>query len=278
MTQNVRTTNEVIAEAIRHIRARWPSQPVFGLILGTGSGQLADELNAEVKIGYEEIPGFPLSTALGHEGKLVCGTLEGKPVIAMQGRFHLYEGYDLDQATFPIHVFHGLGIQLLIVSNASGGVNPKYHSGDIVVIQSHIDLMLKTSPSAIGKLQLGRPVYGVDCYDPQMIESAIEAGRRNAFAVHKGVYAGLSGPNYETRAEYRMIRKIGGDVVGMSTVPEAAVASRYKMRFLGISIVTNVAKPDHLEPTSGQEVIDAAKIAAPRLSAIVHHIVQNFPK
>lgn len=302
------------------IRDRWSPSPDFAIILGTGAGKLADEIEVETTIDYGEIPHFPRSTAMGHKGQWVCGRLGGVPVYAMQGRFHLYEGYSVDAATLPIHVMHQLGVNTIFVSNASGGINPKFASGQIMLIESHLDFMFRTSPWMIGQglpreklvlegLQLfdgkesqrrfgeerqghlgkGRPV-GIrrdgnhekrvevlekpydnrsDCYSRALIDQALACGRRNGFSVQQGVYAAMLGPNYETRAEYRFLRRIGADVAGMSTVPEVTVAARYRMNVLGLSVVTNIAKPDVLEATSGQEVIDAAETAAPHLKAIV---------
>jgi purine-nucleoside phosphorylase len=264
-----------IAEATDFIRGRWDRTPKFGIILGTGAGKLAEEIEIEATLDYGEIPGFPRSTALGHKGQLVCGRLGGASAVAMQGRFHLYEGYPVDIATLPIHVMHHLGVNTLFVSNASGGINPKFASGEIMLIESHVDFMFRTSRSMVGTVQNGRPLVRSDCYDHPMIADAIVCARQNDFPIHQGVYAAMLGPNYETRAEYRFLKKIGGDVAGMSTVPEVSVAAKYGMRVLGLSVITNVAKPDILEPTSGQEVIAAAVVAAPHLKAIVIDAIEK---
>ncbi len=259
-----------IDAAAASIRQRWSSTPRFGIVLGTGAGRLAEAIEAEVTLPYHEVPHFPVSTALGHKGQFVLGTLDGQPVIAMQGRFHLYEGYPVDQATLPIHVMHRLGVEILFISNASGGINPKFASGDIMLIDSHIDLMWRTTIHLSPSTTCQRPSFLSDrAYDSALIELATQAARRHDFPVHRGAYGALLGPNYETRAEYRFLRQIGADVAGMSTVPEVAVAAKRGLRVLGLSVVTNVAKPDVLEATSGQEVIDAAEVAAPRLESIV---------
>lgn len=258
-----------IQSAVDHIRSAWNKSPRFGIILGTGAGQLAQEIKAEKTFPYSEIPHFPRSTAIGHKGQLVCGTLAGADVIAMEGRFHLYEGYDVDQATLPIHVMNRLGIEILFISNASGGINPKFASGEIMLIDSHIDFMYRSTPSMNAPLANDRPTQLSDAYDPSLIEQAIQCSRDQQFPIHRGVYAAMLGPNYETRAEYRFLKMAGADVVGMSTVPEVAVAGRCNIRVLGMSIVSNVAKPDILESTSGQEVVDAAAVAAPHLKSIV---------
>ncbi len=264
-------------EAANLIRSRWPVEAKHAIILGTGAGELADQIDIEVTIPYPEIPHFPSSTAMGHKGEWVCGRLSNQPVIAMRGRFHLYEGYEFDVATLPVHVMHVLGVKYLFVSNASGGINPQYASGEIMAIDSHIDLMFRRSSVFAQGMSSGRSVPRGDPYDAGLIERAIATGRRHGFVVHRGVYGGMLGPNYETRAEYRFLKKIGADVAGMSTVPEVTVAALYGMKVLGLSIVANVAKPDVLEVTSGQEVIDAAQVAGPKLKRIVTELVEHLP-
>ena len=264
-----------IQNASDFVQARWNKSPKFGIILGTGAGPLAEEIAADEAIPYGEVPEFPKSTAMGHKGQFVCGTLAGQDVIAMQGRFHLYEGYPVDKATLPIHVMNRLGVEFLFVSNASGGINPKFESGEIMLIESHIDFMYRSTPRMTATVVEGRPTLLSDAYDKELIAQALQCGRDGGFNLQQGVYASMLGPNYETRAEYRFLKRIGADVAGMSTVPEAAVAGRYGMRVLGMSIITNVAKPDVLEATSGQEVIDAAGAAAPHLKAIVVNAIER---
>ena len=259
-----------VEEATRFIRNAWGKSARFGIILGTGAGELANEIDTEKTIPYGQIPHFPRSTAMGHAGQLVCGRLAQADVIAMQGRFHLYEGYHVDQATLPIHVMHALGVTTLFVSNAAGGMNPKMGSGEIMLIDSHIDLMHRSTPAIVSTTLGGsRPLIRSDLYDRQLIRDALTDSRKHGFPIHQGVYAAMLGPNYETRAEYRMLRRMGADAAGMSTVPEVTVAARYRMRVLGMSIITNVANPDALDTTSGQEVIDAAQTAAPHLKSLV---------
>jgi purine-nucleoside phosphorylase len=258
-----------IDAAAQFIQQHYDATPRFGIILGTGAGMVAEEIETELTIPYGDIPHFPRSTAMGHAGQFVCGRLAGQPILAMQGRFHLYEGYHVDLATLPVHVMHALGVQTLFVSNASGGINPKFASGEIMAIDSHIDFMFRSTPNMTAPTEKNRPLLRSDQYDPGMIEAAIACGREHGFPVHQGVYAAMLGPNYETRAEYRFLKKIGADVAGMSTVPEVTVAARYGIRVLGLSIISNVAKPDVLDATSGEEVIDAAATAAPHLHAIV---------
>ena len=258
-----------IEAATSFVQSRWNRSPRFGVILGTGAGELAEAIQAEEKIPYGDVPHFAASTATGHKGQFVCGKLAGADVIAMEGRFHLYEGYPVDQATLPVHLMHALGVDVLFVSNASGGINANYRSGQIMLIESHIDLMFRSTIAMAPTTSNDRPLLLSDCYDQELIAGARETAMNHRFTVQQGVYAAMLGPNYETRAEYRALRKIGGDVAGMSTVPEVAVAAKYGMRVLGMSIVSNVANPDDLAETSGQEVIDAASIAAPQLKAIV---------
>jgi len=258
------------------IRQRWPVAPRFGIILGTGSHQVADQIAVQQSIPYQEIPEFPRSTAIGHKGELICGRLANQNVVAMQGRFHLYEGYPVTLATLPIYVMKQLGVEVLFVTNASGGINPKFSSGEIMVIESHLDLMFYQSPLLFQHQVQGRPGVPANHYDRQLIGWALECGRRQDFQIHQGVYAGMLGPNYETRAEYRFLKKVGADVVGMSTVPEVTVASLLGLRVLGLSVVSNVAKPDVLEPTSGEEVIDAAAVAAPHVLAVVVDAIEKL--
>ena len=247
----------------------------FGVVLGTGSGVVAAQIDTIAEFDYGTIPHFPVSTALGHKGRLICGTLNDIPMIAMDGRFHLYEGHDVDDATFGIRVMRRLGVEVLFVTNASGGLNPKYQSGDIMIIQSNIDLMFRTSSASSVNPTLERPSQRADRYDVHLAEEARQCARMNDFQIQSGVYAALMGPNYETRAEYRMLRRIGADVAGMSTVPEVNVATKLQMRVLALSVVTNVANPDSLEPTSGEEVIDAAQSAAPRICQILKHAMKS---
>lgn len=263
-----------VASALDHVRRQWPGAPKLALILGTGLGGLAEEIQAEATIPYRDIPGFPHSTALSHKSRLVCGQLDGVTVVTMQGRCHLYEGYGVDQLAFPVHVMHGLGARTLVVSNASGGLNPHYSAGDIMVMNDHVNLMW-TSPrsDAAGGASVRRPRSAV--YDPSLIQRALRVARREDFVAHQGAYVAVTGPTYETRAEYRMFRRIGGDVVGMSTVPEVVAAVQCRMRVLGLSLVTNVAKPDAAEVVDAQHVVDVAEVAAPHLRKIVADVLRN---
>ena len=252
------------------IRQHNCATPRVGIILGTGLGSVAEAIRSPTTIDYEAIPHFPQSTAIGHAGTLVCGTLEGVEVVAMEGRFHAYEGYSHRQITFPVRVMKALGAELLIVSNACGAMNPQYARGDIMVIEDHINLMNGNPLVGVNDDALGpRFPDMIAPYDPALIERALEIARREDFAAYKGVYAAVTGPNLETRAEYRFLRTIGADVVGMSTVPEVLVAVHSGMRVLGLSIVTDMCLPDALEPVDIDEILAAAAAAEPKLREIV---------
>ncbi len=263
--------------AANWIQQRWPHRPRYGIVLGTGAGQVAKAIKVEAEFPYGDIPDFPRSTAVGHLGLLVCGEFAGQKVVAMAGRFHLYEGYSVEQSTIGVRVMHQLGIQCLFLSNAAGGINPKFVSGDIMLIDSHLDLMfqraqarnttqLSDDETLADRLFVGKNNARIDsAYDRQLIAYAMQAAREHNLLLHLGVYVAMLGPNYETRAEYRFLRKLGGDTVGMSTAPEVAVASELGIRVLAASIVTNVAKPDALDRTSGDEVVHFADVAAPKL-------------
>lgn len=262
---------EKIAQAVEAIRDHWAHQPEAGLVLGTGSGQIAEQLEIELRLPYAAIPNFPQSTAIGHKGSLVCGRVAGKRVVAMQGRFHLYEGHTLDDTMLPIHVMQRLGIRRLLLSNAAGGVNPAFRVGDLMLIEGHIDLFCRTS-SRLDDSSIEQPVrpgfHADSACDPKLLEQAASVGRALGFVVQRGTYVGLLGPTYETRAEYRMCRRMGGDAVGMSTIPEIATASFYGIPTLAVSIITNVAADEVPNPTTGHAVIAAAESAAQRVQAI----------
>ncbi len=263
-----------IQESVRFIRDRWTKTANAGIVLGTGLGNLAKQINAEVVIPYDELPHFPKSTVMTHAGNLVLGTLEGKNVIAMEGRFHAYEGYDSKHLTFPIRVIKELGAELLVVSNAAGGMNPQYRQGDIMIIEDHINLMGINPLVGINDDRLG-PRFPDMCrpYDPKLIDLALEIARKENFAAHKGVYVGVLGPNLETRAEYRFLRGIGADVVGMSTVPEVLVAVHASMKVFAVSIVTDLCFPESLKPADIAEIIATANGAEPKLTKIVKGII-----
>ena len=259
-----------IEEACEFIRSQWDKQPHAGVILGTGLGPLVEQIDVEAAIDYESIPHFPKSTATSHRGRLVCGSLCGLPIMAMEGRFHMYEGYPLKQITLPVRVMKAMGAELLIVSNAAGGMNPYFKNGDIVVIEDHINLMGDNPLIGINDDRLG-PRFPDMCepYDLKLVDQALEIARNNNIVAHKGVFVAVAGPNLETRAEYRFLRTIGADVVGMSTVPEVIVAVHCGLRTIGFSVITDMCLPDALEPANVEKIIAVANDAEPRLRALV---------
>lgn len=259
-----------IDQAASAIRQHWPETARAGVILGTGLGSLAQQIETHAKLDYESIPHFPRSTSVGHAGQLICGRLRGLPIVAMEGRFHAYEGYSHEQITFPVRVMKALGADLLVVSNACGGMNPHYACGDIMVIDDHINLMNGNPLIGVNDDRLGPRFPDMSRpYDPVLIERALEIARRENFVTHRGVYVAVTGPNLETRAEYRFLRSIGADVVGMSTVPEVIVAVHSGMRVLGLSVVTDLCFPDALEPASIERILAHAAAAEPKLRQIV---------
>lgn len=259
-----------IDQAASAIRQHWPETARAGVILGTGLGSLAQQIETHAKLDYESIPHFPRSTSVGHAGQLICGRLRGLPIVAMEGRFHAYEGYSHEQITFPVRVMKALGADLLVVSNACGGMNPHYACGDIMVIDDHINLMSGNPLIGVNDDRLGPRFPDMSRpYDHVLIERALEIARRENFVAHRGVYVAVTGPNLETRAEYRFLRSIGADVVGMSTVPEVIVAVHSGMRVLGLSVVTDLCFPEALEPASIERILAHAAAAEPKLRQIV---------
>ena len=255
------TTADRVAAAASFIRRHWACEAKTAVILGTGLGELAENLPAATTIAYGDISGFPRSTALAHKGRLVCGELTGTPVIMMQGRCHLYEGYSFDDLTLPVRVLAALGIQTLIVTNAAGGLNSGYRTGEVMLIDDHINLM--------GCWCDGTGRSRALLYDAGLGDLAAATARHCDFVLQRGVYVGVTGPTYETRAEYRAFRRIGGDCVGMSTVPEVLAAATCGLRVLGLSTVTNVACPDAPKTVTAEEVVEIAAIARPRVQQII---------
>jgi purine-nucleoside phosphorylase len=258
-----------ITESCATISARWPHTPAVGLILGSGLGAATAALTDTVTIPYESIPHFAKSTAHGHTGQLVCGLLAGVPVVVMEGRMHAYEGYPLAQITFPVRVLKRLGADLLIVTNACGGLNPQFRTGDIMVIDDHINLMNDNPLVGPRFPDMSAP------YTPALIDRALEVARQENFVAHRGVYVAVTGPNLETRAEYRFLRGIGADVVGMSTVPEVIVAVHAGLKVLGLSVITDMCLPDHLEVATVEKILGVARSAEPKLRAIITAAVRN---
>lgn len=268
-----------VTKAVDHVRRIWPVAPQLGIILGTGSGGVADRLQIEEVIHYSQIPGFVQTTATGHRGRVICGRLGQLAVIAMQGRFHRYEGWSFQEMVFPTRMMIGLGIQGLALTNAAGGVDPRMKVGDLILLDSHIDLLSywPGQRESFVDPSLTRPsIRGDQAYDPVWRDLAQTVADQNRIRCRPGTYVALHGPNYETRAEYRMIRTIGGDVVGMSTVPEVAVASLHQIPALAISVVTNVARPDALTETSGDAVVHAAKDVEASLRMVIQESADRF--
>jgi purine-nucleoside phosphorylase len=265
-----------IDEAVRSIRERWNEIPHAGIILGTGLGPLVQQIENQVAIDYSSIPHFPKSTATSHRGRLVCGNLNGLPVMAMEGRFHMYEGYPLKQITLPVRVMKAMGAKLLVVSNAAGGMNPFHKAGDIVVIEDHINLMGDNPLIGINDDRLGPRFPDMsEPYNQALIETALEVARKKNIVAHKGVFVAVSGPNLETRAEYRFLRAIGADVVGMSTVPEVIVAVHSGLRAVGFSVITDMCLPDALEAADVSKIIAVANDAEPRLRALICGVLEH---
>lgn len=252
-------------------------QPKIGIILGTGLGGLVKEIAIEKTIPYHQIPNFPVSTVEGHQGQLIFGTIKGKPVMAMQGRFHFYEGYTMQEVTFPVRVMKLMGIETLIVSNASGGLNPDYKVGDIMIINDHMN-MFGTNP-LIGKNmnELGTRFPDMSQpYSHELIAKALDIAKKESIELKQGVYVGTAGPTFETPAEYKYFRVIGGDTVGMSTVPEVIVARHMDMTCFGVSIITDSGVPGHIVEISHEEVQQVAAAAEPKMTRIIAELVATI--
>jgi len=267
-----------IQRAVTAIRARSDAAVDVAVILGTGLGKLAEEMAGAAAIPYREIPGFPLSTVESHEGRLLLGRLSGRAVVAMQGRFHRYEGYSLQQVTFPVRVMRALGARTLIVSNACGGMHPLWAPGDLMLIADHINFLGDSPLVGPNDEALGPRFPDMSAaYDPELRRLAREVARELRLTLREGVYVAVPGPNLETRAEYRVLRAVGADVVGMSTVPEVLVAVHGGMKVLGISIITDQCLPDALEPADIDEIIATAARAEPHLTRLVTGVLGRLP-
>ncbi|SES62444.1 purine-nucleoside phosphorylase [Anaerobranca gottschalkii] len=259
-----------IKEAAEVIKSKVDILPEIGLILGSGLGTLADEIEESVAVPYEEIPHFPKSTVSGHAGRLVIGKLEGKRVVAMQGRFHYYEGYSLQEVTFPVYVMHALGIKALVVTNACGGLNKKFAPGDLMLITDHINTYFTNPLIGPNYEELGPRFPDMSqAYNREFIAIAERVADELNIKVQKGVYAPVTGPSYCTPAELRMLITLGGDTVGMSTVPEVIVANYLGIKVLGISCITDMAIPDHLEPLTHEQVVKIANQTRPKFIKLV---------
>ncbi len=269
------TLYDDIQRAANAVRAHAAPEPAVGIILGTGLGGLAGEIAVSATVPYEEIPGFPLSTVESHAGRLLLGRLGGKAVVAMQGRFHRYEGYSLGQVTFPVRVLHALGASTLIVSNACGGMHPLWAPGDLVLLADHINLLGDNPLVGHNDDRLGPRFPDMSAaYDAELRAVARQAALELGITLREGTYVAVAGPNLETKAEYRMLRAIGADVVGMSTVPEVIVANHEGMRVLGISIITDQCLPDALEPADITRIIETAGRSEPSLTRLIQRVVE----
>ncbi len=271
---------EQINEAVAYIRKHTKVRPDIGIILGTGLGGLVKEIRKEIVLDYDEIPHFPVSTVESHHGKLIFGTLGGKKIVAMQGRFHYYEGYTMQQVTFPVRVMSrkaGLGVKTLLISNAAGGMNPQFKRGDLMVITDHINLQGDNPLIGPNDEELGPRFPDMsEPYHHDLIALAEQVAADLKIKLQQGVFVAVQGPNLETRAEYRFLRNIGADAVGMSTVPESIVANHMGMKVFGMSIITDECFPDTLQPVDVKEIIAVANKAEPKLTKIMKDIVRRL--
>lgn len=267
---------EQLQEAYQYISSIIKEKPEVGIVLGTGLGRLVNEIQVQHEISYADIPNFPVSTVETHHGKLVFGQLGMKKVLAMQGRFHFYEGYTMQQITLPIRIMKMMGIDTLYISNVSGTMNYSYDKGDLVIIEDHINLQ-SANPLTGSNLDefgprfpdMGRP------YDAHLMHMAWQIAKQEGYPIHKGVYVAVNGPNLETRAEYKFLRSIGADIVGMSTVPEVIVANHMSMRVFAASIITDICNPDELEPINIEEIIRIANEAEPKLTRLFYRMINE---
>jgi len=268
---------DALQDAHDFIRRQYQGEPPIGIILGTGLGGLVNEIEEEKSIPYNFIPHFPISTVETHFGKLIFGKLRGKPVVAMQGRFHYYEGYSMWEITFPVRIMKMLGVKVLFISNAGGGMNLDYANGDLIVLDDHINLQPENPLRGPYDPSWGpRFVDMVAPYDKELKEKAIAYGKEKGYRINEGVYVAVVGPSLETRAEYRYLRGIGADVVGMSTVPEVIVANQSGMRVCAVSVITDMCDPDNLDPINIEHIIATANEAEPRLTALMAHLIAEL--
>jgi len=274
MTFDVNDYRRQISETKSFLKDRLKVEPEIGIILGTGLGGLIKELQLDQQIDYDQIPNFPVSTVEGHDGRLLLGKLSGKKILAMQGRFHLYEGYSMQQITFPVRVMYELGIRTLLISNAGGGMNPQFRKGDIMVIDDHINFF-GDNPLIGPNLDEYGPRFPdmSEPYSKKLIAIAEQVALDHKIILRKGVYLAVTGPNLETRAEYRFLRATGADVVGMSTIPENIVAVHMGIETLAFSVITDECFPDALKPVSVKEIVATANEAEPRLTLLMKDVI-----
>ena len=268
---------EKVQETSNYIKEKTNFSPEYGIILGSGLGNFTDDIQIEFTLPYAEIPNFPISTVEGHKGALVFGTIGTKKVVAMQGRFHYYEGYTMQEVTFPVRVMKQIGVNKLVVSNASGGVNPQYKVGSIVVLKDHINMMPEHPLRGKNDLRFGpRFVNMSEPYSNKMINKAKEIASKLDINLQDGVYLGLQGPTFETLSEYRMVKILGADCVGMSTVPEVIVARHIDMETFGISVITDMGNEESIQSITHQEVLDAAQKAEPSVRLLIKNLIIEY--
>jgi purine-nucleoside phosphorylase len=275
--KKIKMTKEIVQHTTQFLIEKGFQNPEIGIILGTGLGQLVNHITIEAEINYSEIPNFPVSTVEFHSGKLIFGTLEGKKVIVMQGRFHIYEGYSAEEVTYPIRIMKALGINTLLVSNASGAINLNFKKGELMLVEDHIKLQ-GGSPLAFKNVSDFGERFTDMCepYDLDLKNKAIAIAKNNNINLHRGVYTAVVGPQLETKAEYRMLKIIGTDAVGMSTVPEVIVANHIDLKVLAISVLTDECDPDNLKPVNIPEIIELAGKAEPNMITIFKELIKNI--
>jgi purine-nucleoside phosphorylase len=272
------TEKEQFNDALAYIRRFYQETPELGIILGTGLGELVQEIEIEREIPYNFIPHFPISTVESHFGRLIFGKIKGKKIVAMQGRFHYYEGYSMQQIVFPVRILKMLGIHTLMISNAAGSMNPEFKKGDLMIIDDHIGMQGDNPLRGAHDKQFGPRFPDMSRpYDPGLIQLAARLAKESNIQVHTGVYVAVSGPQLETRAEYRFLRMIGADVVGMSTVPEVMAAHQMGIRTFAVSVITDECDPDHLKPVSIDEIIATAQKAEPGMTRMLCQMVDQLP-
>lgn len=268
---------EQVQQTVKYIQEKTGFTPEYGVILGSGLGSFTDDIQIEHSLPYNEIPNFPVSTVEGHKGALVFGTIGNKKVVAMQGRFHYYEGYSMKEVTFPVRVMKYLGVNKLIVSNASGGVKSSYKVGSIVLIKDHVNMMPEHPLRGKNDERFGpRFVNMSEPYSRKMIVKAEELAAQLGIEVQHGVYLGLQGPTFETMSEYRMVKALGCDCVGMSTVPEVIVARHMELETFGISVITDIGSEESIESITHAEVLEAAKAAEPHVRALIKELIRSY--
>ncbi len=273
----MKTLREKLSETTEFLIKHTSIRPKIGVVLGTGLGNLGDYVQVKDRFSYKDIPNFPFSTAPGHKGELLLGTLENKEVMVMEGRFHYYEGWTLEQITYPIRVMKAMGVEVLIISNAAGGLNPLFKAGDIMLIDDHINLMGVNPLIGPNDDELGPRFPDMsEPYSKELISLAEEVALEEKIPIKKGVYIAVTGPNLETRAEYRFFRIIGADAVGMSTVPEVIVGVHAGLKILALSVITDMCLPDALEPVSVEKIIQVANTTAPKLLRLVKGVVSRL--